>query len=255
MKKRVVVSVMLLLLPCISIARPQGGANESRKEAAGLPTVDEVLDRYVKALGGRAAIEKIKSSVAKGTMEIPADGVTGTVEFWRKAPSMFLSVISIGDSVVARTGFNGNLGWSESIRDGLNPLEGERLAQLMREADFYRSIRLKQLYPKMVLTGLLKEGDSESYVIEATPEKGRPVTFHFDKVNALLVQTDMVVVSPEGESPVRDYFAEYREVDGINTPFLTREVTPLVTVIFKLTEIKNNVPIDESKFVKPKGND
>src|SRR5262249_22044573 len=155
---------------------------------AGLPTVDEVLDRYVKALGGRAAIEMIKSSVAKGTMEIPAAGATGTVEFWRRAPNMLLIVMSVGNSVVARTAFDGKVGWSEDLREGVTDREGENLDELKREADFYRSTSLKQFYPRMVLTGSEKEGEIESYVIEATPEKGRPVRLHFDKATGLLVR-------------------------------------------------------------------
>jgi hypothetical protein len=37
--------------------------------AAKLPTVKEVLDKYVAAIGGRAANEKIKTRAMKGTVE------------------------------------------------------------------------------------------------------------------------------------------------------------------------------------------
>jgi hypothetical protein len=235
----------------MSIGLAQNRVNESRGNLAGLPTVDEVLDRYVKVLGGRAAIEMIKSSVAKGTMEIPAAGATGTVEFWRRAPNMLLIVMSVGNSVVARTAFDGKAGWSEDLRVGVTDREGENLDELKREADFYRSTNLKQLYPKMVLTGSQKEGETESYVIEATPEKGRPVKLYFEKATGLLVRTDRVSMTPQGELPSSEHLADYRELDGVKAPYLIRGVTPLVTIIFKLTEIKNNVTIDESKFLKP----
>jgi hypothetical protein len=107
----------------------------------------------------------------------------------------------------------------------------------------------------MALKSLEKDGDREAYVIEAMPEIGRPVTFHFDTASGLLVRTDVVVVSQEGESSSSEYLADYKEVDGVKTPHLMREVTPLSTVIFKLTDVKNNVVVDDSKFAGPKRND
>ena len=42
------------------------------KATAAEPTVDQILDRYVEATGGRQAVEKITSRVAKGTLEVRA---------------------------------------------------------------------------------------------------------------------------------------------------------------------------------------
>ena len=64
----------------------------------------------------------------------------------------------------------------------------------------------------MVLDGLEKDGDIEAYVIEATPESGRPVTFHFGKSSGLLVRIDSVVVSQEGLWP---HEAQYPHPGGV----------------------------------------
>ena len=247
-----ILTILLLSIPFASQAYSQQPSGGSAGKDTQLSTVDQILDKYVEALGGRAAIEKIKSSRVKGTVEIPAAGVAGTVEFLRKAPNMVLTSVTVNDSVVGRTAFDGNAGWSENIRDGVKALTGEDLIDARTQADFYISVRLRQLYPKMVLDGLEKDGDSEAYVIEATPENGRPVTFHFDKSSGLLVRTDSVVVNQEGQSHSTVYFADYRDVDGVKTPCLIRGVTPLSTIIFKLTDIRNNIEIDGSKFVMPK---
>jgi photosynthetic reaction center cytochrome c subunit len=59
-----------IAIPVISEtpAMPQGEAAEaSRGPATNLPAANEILDKYVKALGGAAAIEKVSSRVQQGT--------------------------------------------------------------------------------------------------------------------------------------------------------------------------------------------
>ena len=40
---------------------------------------------------------------------------------------------------------------------------------------------------------------------------------------------------------------DYREIDGIKVPFVLRSEGP-VRVVTRLTEIKHNVPIEDTKF-------
>jgi zinc protease len=246
--KRLAFSGLVLLASCVWAATAQRVTNEPNGQTAALPTVDEVLDRYVQALGGRAAIERVKSSVAKGTMEIPAAGVTGSIEFWKKAPNLILNVVTVAGTGASRTGFDGSVGWSENPHQGLVTLKGQQLAQLALQADFYSSINLKLLYSKMTLIGMRKDDERDSYVIDATTEGGRSVKFHFDKDTGLLIRTDSGVDGQE-----ISYFGDYREVEGVKAPFLLREVNPAITVIIKLTEIKNNIAIDDSQFRMPQG--
>ena len=60
------------------------------------PTIDQILDKYVTASGGRAAIEKMTSASAKGTIDIPDAGVSGTVELLQKAPAKSLTTVDLG---------------------------------------------------------------------------------------------------------------------------------------------------------------
>ena len=48
------------------------------------PSVDEILDKYVQALGGKAALEKLTSRVAKGTFEMDQTPGEATEEIYEK---------------------------------------------------------------------------------------------------------------------------------------------------------------------------
>src|SRR5262245_46930710 len=82
---------------------------------AALPTGDQVLEKWVAAIGGRAAIEKNTSRVSKGTIESPGAPVTGTIEVSEKAPDKALSSMELqvaGRSLgVTREAFDGVVAW------------------------------------------------------------------------------------------------------------------------------------------------
>jgi hypothetical protein len=86
----------------------------------------------------------------------------------------------------------------------------------------------------MTLRGKQTLGGSEVYAIEGTPATGLPSVFYFDVKTGLLKRKDSV------------YYDDYREVDGMMIPFSIRGPNTLI----KLTEVKHNLPVDDSQFVE-----
>lgn len=216
------------------------------------PTVAEILDKYTKAIGGRAANEKIKSRVTTGTLEISPMGITGTFENYAVAPNRTYTkgaVAGIGDLL---EGFDGTTAWTINPLQGNRDKQGEELTQLKLSSDFYREINLASLYPKMELKGTEKVGGSDAYVVVATPEGTQPETFYFDANTGLLVRRDGTLVSPEGNISSKTFLEDYREVDGVKIPFKIRNVLPQYEIILTSAEVKHNVAIDDAKFSKPK---
>jgi hypothetical protein len=237
---------MLVLATC---ALAQG--QTPPKADAAMPTVDQVLDKYVQALGGKAAIEKLTSREGKGTFEIPAFGATGTVETFEKAPNKKAMVIDIPGFGTVRQGFDGTAGWAVDPQNGLRDQTGAELAATKLESDFHRDIKLKQLYPKITVKGKEKVGDKDAIVLEATPAEGSAEQWYFDSTTGLLIRADSERESPQGKMPVQVFFDQYKEVDGIKIPAVVRQVTPAFTINIKIDEVKHNVPVEDSKFVKP----
>jgi len=151
--------------------------NPAAPKESPLPTVDQILDRYVQSLGGAQAFQKITSRVAKGS-RIGADGVLVPEDIFQKAPNKSLTVTTYPD-VAFSTGFNGITGWGNSSKDGPRELPGTVLAQLKSDSEFYKEIKTKELYRKLTLIGKSTIGDSEVYVIEATPLSGSPEKLYF----------------------------------------------------------------------------
>jgi tetratricopeptide (TPR) repeat protein len=212
-----------------------------------LPSVDEVLDRYVQAIGGRAAWEEFSTRSVRGTVEIM--GVSGTYESHWKAPNKSLMKMEFPDVGVLQQGFDGVVGWRSHPATGIVELSGNELAQLELDAEFYSELKLRSLYPQMEVLGKAKVHDRDAYVVLAAPREGSPRRMYFDTETWLQVRVD--VEQPQGKETLENYLEDYREVDGILMPFTMRQVTSEGTVVFRTSTVQHNVPIDDAKFSKP----
>ncbi len=116
--------------------------------AAALPDAREIINRHIKAIGGREAILAHKSMHATGTLAVPASGISGPMEiFGATNPDRVLvktTVPGIGDIT---EGFDGSHAWSMSPMTGPMLKVGKELTQTKLDADFYSELRDPAKYP------------------------------------------------------------------------------------------------------------
>lgn len=218
------------------------------KADAPLPTVDQVLDKYAQAIGGREALAKLTTRMMKGS-RVGADGVLVPEEVYQKAPDKVL-IVTVYPNITFRVGFNGLLGWARDSAGG-SEIGKEMLAELGREAKFYKDINLRELYSQMTIVGKATVGDRKAYVIEATPPTGGPEKLFFDIQTGLLIRRYMESKTVLGPSPFQTDYEDYQEVDGVKLPFTIRWSIPGRVWGRKITEVKHNLPIEDAKFNPP----
>ena len=214
-----------------------------------LPSAKQILDRYVQALGGAEALTKITTRTAKGS-RIGADNVLVPEEVYQKAPDKMLTVTSY-PQVVFSNGFNGTEAWGHSSREGATPLPDQLVAQIKRDAVFHKELKTEELYPKLTVTGKVPVRDADAYVIEAKPASGPVEKLFFDVKTGLLVRRYTESDTFLGKLPLQTDYEDYREVNGIKQPFLIHWSFPGRTWGRKIDEIKQNVPLDDTKFNPP----
>ncbi|MBO0800928.1 MAG: hypothetical protein J2P31_19085 [Blastocatellia bacterium] len=220
--------------------------------AAAMPAVDEILDKYVKALGGKETLEKLNTRIIKGSLDIDAMNMGGSFEKFDKAPNKSSTRISIQGFGDINSVYDGTKGWAVDPFTGFRELSGIELAATKREADFRSALNFKKNYTKLEVKGKEKVESSEAYVVEATPaEGGDPEKFYFDVKSGLIVRHDSERESPQGKLSAEEYLTDYKEIDGVKIPFTTKFVTPAFALTFKIAEVQHNAEIDEAKFNKP----
>ncbi len=219
--------------------------------ASTMPSVDQILNRYVEVQGGRAAWQKLTSRVTIGTIEVPSMQLSGAIEFHEKAPDRFLGVVTINGASF-RQGYDGTAGWTDDPANGLRDQAGLELAETRRESDFYHTLDLRKLYSKLTLTGKEKIGDRDTYVIEAAlPEGGEPDRMYFDVQTGLALRVTSQRHGPDGVSQIREDLEDYREVDGVKLPFIIRQANGATVEIITISEYHHNVPLEDGQFAKP----
>jgi Flp pilus assembly protein TadD len=212
-----------------------------------LPSLDQVLQKYVEALGGAAALNAVTSRVIKGTVDVVGVSRGGSFETYAQAPNKSLGVIQAHPLGTVKLGFNGRSGWSRSA-DGVRVLKGAELASVQRESDFYGQLRMKSLYAKVTLAGKSKLGYRDVYVIDLQPAAGAVERLYLDSQTYLPVRINAVQTVGTISAPVEIYLDDWREVDGIKYPFSLSQSLPRLTLTYTVKEIRHNVAIDASIF-------
>jgi outer membrane lipoprotein-sorting protein len=192
-------------------------------------TADQILEKYVAALGGPDAIRKITSRVQTG--KILAGGSETPIEVLTKAPNKRVTIThaAAGDSFTA---FDGTAGWMGNAgRPAREMSPAESMASGL-DAEFALALRIKEIFPQL--------------------RRGRlPVRLYFDAKTGLLVRLVRYADTPLGRNPTQIDYADYRDQDGVKTPFRWTLSRPNGRFTIQIANLKTNVPIDDSKFAKP----
>lgn len=236
---------LLAAIVALAAAHPSAGVQA-------LPTADQVIDKYIEALGGRAAIEKLTSRVTKGSMETPDGAQVGTVTISEKAPNKSLAVIdSPAMGGTFRQGTDGMTAWEDQPGAGVTEKTGAELADALRDGTFNSELKMKTTYKTLVVTKREKVGTRDAYAVVATPAAGTPITLYFDVESGLMVRQTSSRDTAQGRIDVDVFLEDYRTVDGVKQPHVVRQVTAMFSFVIKITEIKHNVALADAMFKRP----
>jgi hypothetical protein len=238
----------ILLFPAVLIFVAAATAQQPAKPGL---TAEQIIEKSIAATGGRQVMEKISSSYAKGIMEFPAAEVDGIIERYSKAPNKQLTVTVIDGVGETRQGFDGQVAWSQDPSGRVTQLTGAALEDVRIGAAFNAALNWRALYPKAELAGRESVGGREAYVVKLTAVSGKITTRYYDAETFLLLRETAMYDTPQGPMKITAEFSDYREVDGLKTPFRTRQIMPVGEIVFRTTELKDNVPIEDATFAKP----
>jgi hypothetical protein len=217
--------------------------------ASAWPTVDQILERYIKALGGERALSKVKTRKRAGVVEVA--GVKGTFALYEVAPNKQLLTGSLPPPLGSVTqAFDGTAGWVKN-QSGLFDMSGPGAAQAKLEANFYTETRLPEQFKAMTVTGKLREGNREFYVIDASRPDGTIEKLFFDVQSGFLVRRSWETQTFFGTLLNATDFDDYKRVGGIWVPFTIRRMRGGTRFVQQISEYKLNVPVDDAIFKKP----
>jgi hypothetical protein len=223
-------------------------------QSPGQPPADQILDKYLFALGGAEVLAKLVSFAAKGTYVGFDDADKSAVEIFARAPDQRTTIVHTlsGDNITVHDGRAAWIAAPATERPvPLVVLAGQELDAVRLEAGLMFPSRIKQALTNWRVGLPATIGDGEVHVVQGNTANGATATLCFDSETGLLVRLVWVIDSPVGRLPTQIDYGDYREVSGVKMPF-TWKVTWLDgRSTFALSEVQPNVPIDAARFVKP----
>jgi Photosynthetic reaction centre cytochrome C subunit len=236
---------------------PGGGQQPAGAQPQGSPTprptptpAEEILNKYLTAVGGQAAIDKIKSRVAMGTITA-ANGQSGTYELAQIGDKAVETITAPRATIKLAITSGG--GW-ESNGPNSRELAAGDLARVRNAYQLFSFLKLKEQYTRLRSAGRDRVGDRDAYVVTANRSDTEVERLFFDVETGLLLRRITYMRTMIGTIPQQWDFEDYRDVEGVKMPFTIR--LSIIDAgspfnVRKFTEIKLNGPIDDSKFVMP----
>jgi len=172
------------------------------------------------------------------------------MEVYSKAPNKTLTIMKANPIGELKLGFNGRVGWEQSIR-GFRLLKGGELDALRRDSDYYSPATLQANYRTIKLLGKSKIGYVEVYVLELKPVLGAPERLYIDANKHLPIRLNATRTTSQGSISAEIYFDDWREVDGLKMPFRVSQRFPQLSLVFNVARVEHNLSLDDSIFEVP----
>jgi len=231
-------------------------------QAVHAQTADEIIEKYLTAIGGREALAKLKSRTMTGTITVttPGGDISGPVELMAQEPNkarmlikLDLSTFGAGEMVFDQR-FNGQAGYVIDSMQGNRDVAGAQLDTMRNNVFPTPFLNYKELGATVELAGKEKIGDREAYVLILKPKTGASVRQFVDAESYLPVRLMLKIDLPQiGEVEQTTDLSDFREVDGVKVPFAVSASSAVQHSTIKITKVEHNTKIDEGLFSKPPG--
>ncbi|HEY2819886.1 MAG TPA: photosynthetic reaction center cytochrome c subunit family protein [Candidatus Acidoferrum sp.] len=218
---------------------------ESTKLPEHLPSATQILDAYVAALGGAAAVENITSRIEEGTITTNGNSAPIEIISGESGKQTVVRHLPDGDS---STTFDGQSAWVTSPGRPARNLQGDELYAVRFDADLQFPTHIRQLFPELRVEYPEIVDGQETYVLVGVRDGHAPVKLCFDKNSGLLLRVERYAESPLGLNPNRVDYSDYREVNGVQVPFRKRLSSAATTSKIELKQIRQNVPLPAKSF-------
>ncbi|MGH9476557.1 MAG: photosynthetic reaction center cytochrome c subunit family protein [Terriglobales bacterium] len=223
-------------------AGPGGeGGGQGAASRPKLPGAQEILDKYMAAIGGASSLQAIHAETVKG--ERMAFGRSTPVELTRAGGKLLLT-----EGTNAKSGFDGTTFWSWGRRGtDMNP-ESSTVAQLRTDLPLYPGAGIDASKAR-VFTEQDIDGQ-KAYILGVRTASGFD-SYAFDASSGLLMRMTTGAPTFLGTLPLQVDYNDWRQVGSVKLPFDVVFDTHEFHWERKINDIRLNPSVDAARFTAP----
>lgn len=246
----------LTLIPTLSPSLPaqdKAVAKSAEKVAAKeVPSTEEILASYVKALGGKEKLASVQSLVTHGTLSIPAAGIKGDVIMKQSSAGKFRMSVLMPGIADSQSGSDGKTIWELSSVTGPEILTGSRADQSKLQMSLFPSLDMGRHFESMESTGKETFADEECYTVVFRNKDAKPMTTYYSVKTGLEKGNRMTASTSMGELSLTSVVKSYLEQDGIKFASEVEVSLPNgMKQIMTIEKVEINTAIEPSAFALP----
>ena len=219
-------------------------------------TVDEIIGKYIKTIGGMEKIQAVKSLRRLGKV-IGGGGFEAPVMEVNKRPNMVRQEFTM-QGLTGITAYDGKSGWKIQPWGGkkdAEPLSEEEMKGIIDDADFDGPlINYQQKGNKVEYVGMDQAEGTDAYKLKVTLPSGEIRTYYMDTDFYVPIKIEIKRIIRGTEQEYESYPGDYKEVDGWYLPFSMESGVKGNADRGKVSyeKIEANVAIDDSLYQMPK---
>ncbi|MCW3161478.1 M16 family metallopeptidase [Chryseobacterium oryctis] len=169
-------------------------------------SVASIADKYINAIGGVAALQKITSISTDATTKV--QGMDMSMKMIQAKGGKMAMNISMMGNTVQKIAFDGKDGYME-VQGQKKAFDDKQKANMAKETELFPELAFAK-NPEIKLAGIEKYNNEDSYVI-----KGDKTTYYYSVKTGL--KTGEVKTAEQGSIPTS--YADYKDVSGVKFPF------------------------------------
>lgn len=215
-----------------------------------LPPAQEIIDRYVEAIGGREAATASVATRSVGSFQMPAMGVTGdleTVSGPDGATAMKVTIPGMGDML---SGYTGEVGWSMDPMTGPRLLDGGELDAMREQSNRLYAVRDASLFESFETTGENEYDGEACWEVHYVWVSGRETTECYSKDSGLIIAQTTAQESPMGTVDVVTRMTDYERFGDLLVPTTMRQSMMGQEQILTISEVQYG-DVDRSLLEPP----
>lgn len=213
------------------------------------PTVDEILDKYAAALGGRDRVTSVRTRTITA-LRLERDGKTTEPETVTQAAGKIRVETKYGSYVVVES-FDGTNAWKTGAGSPI-ALKADEMEQIKREAQLFANPDLKAVYAKLDYRFLDRIDGREAYLVIGTLADNSRERLYFDVASGLLIRRIASTPTVLGAFQYQVDYSDYKDFGGVKLPATIRFAVPNISWTRKIVDVKIGAKVDDSMFASPK---
>lgn len=210
------------------------------------PTAEQVLDKYIAAIGGKDALMKVNDLTTSMSSETERGAILITRK--QKLPNKFSMVINANGMEVMKQTSDGQKVLMGGMQ-GSQTIDGPAAQQMIVMNALFPELHYAENGVKTTVAGVEKVEGKDTHKLSHTTADGSATwTDNFDPETGLKVQSIVTAKSPRGTMTTTTVYSDYKDVNGIKFPMTLNQQSPRGTMTMTVDNVKINKGLKDSEF-------